>query len=581
MNGHPEFLELVAASIDFDLTDEEFGRLNHHLTRCPECRQAAAELRDGAAAIAALPAPRLAPARADKILRAALRTPPAHPRWSMLAVAAVLATLAGGVALAGLGLIDDDPAPSEPPPSQVAQVSPPPSSGVPGESADPGTEPSAEPAGTPDATPTPPPDTDPVDFEFPLTYTSDVESVRVAPLADGRVWVSFGDADGTVLALLDDTGAGEPLGIPGAVDCIPLAVPDGSVRLLCQYGEDVPEDCDIECYDERVFAYSARLDELPGFPTSLQVDQSGSLDRHGARVVGASVVIGFTESFDEGDDVTTTSRLITVGEDGSVTPGSPLDGLQFCCAIGPDGVAYGSAPSEEEGLEMRTELAAFDQNGLRPGWPVVVDGTASGPSFGPNGQILYSSWIDEASRIGRLNPDGSPAADPTDVGVMVEWDPVFDGPMPPLVDERSHASFMADGRIHSLDATGAPVPGFPYEPESSFVERGGCPPPDTGCQSWTEPPRIAPRGLVYTIEAGPNQDTGERITVVNPDGSVRSGWPKTLQRPGAMWNSVTIGENRIAYAVAIEPEPNNESSISILAFSPNGTREWIRTIVEP
>ena len=63
--------------------------------------------------------------------------------------------------------------------------------------------------------------------------------------------------------------------------------------------------------------------------------------------------------------------------------------------------------------------------------------------------------------------------------------------------------------------------------------------------------------------------------MVNPDGTVRSGWPKTLQRAGATWDSVTIGENRRAYAVAVEPEPNDESSISILAFAPNGTREWI------
>ena len=74
---------------------------------------------------------------------------------------------------------------------------------------------------------------------------------------------------------------------------------------------------------------------------------------------------------------------------------------------------------------------------------------------------------------------------------------------------------------------------------------------------------------------------GGRITVVNPDGTIRSGWPKTLQREGSTWDSVTIGENRRAYAVAIEPEPNNEASVSILAFAPNGTQEWILTIVEP
>jgi hypothetical protein len=74
---------------------------------------------------------------------------------------------------------------------------------------------------------------------------------------------------------------------------------------------------------------------------------------------------------------------------------------------------------------------------------------------------------------------------------------------------------------------------------------------------------------------------GERITVVNPDGGIRSGWPKTLQREGAVWQSVTLGENNVAYAVAVEPEPQGQPSASILAFAANGTRNWITTLVEP
>ena len=85
---------------------------------------------------------------------------------------------------------------------------------------------------------------------------------------------------------------------------------------------------------------------------------------------------------------------------------------------------------------------------------------------------------------------------------------------------------------------------------------------------------------IYALETAP-EATGGRITVVNRDGSIRSGWPKTLQREGAAWDSVTIGENRIAYAVAVEPEPGDKFSTSILAFAPNGTREWITTLVEP
>ncbi len=92
---------------------------------------------------------------------------------------------------------------------------------------------------------------------------------------------------------------------------------------------------------------------------------------------------------------------------------------------------------------------------------------------------------------------------------------------------------------------------------------------------------MAPRGLIYALETAPAGDRATGSLSSTLTAVVRSGWPKTLQREGASWDSVTIGENRIAYAVAIEPEPNDKSSISILAFAPNGTREWITTLVEP
>ena len=62
MNGHDEYLELLAASIDFGLTEEEVARLNYHLASCPECRRAATELRGQNAVIATTPIAPLAPA---------------------------------------------------------------------------------------------------------------------------------------------------------------------------------------------------------------------------------------------------------------------------------------------------------------------------------------------------------------------------------------------------------------------------------------------------------------------------------------------------------------------------------------
>ena len=226
MNGHDEYLELLAASIDFGLTEEEVARLNYHLASCPECRRAATELRGQAAVIATTPIAPLAPARSEQILRAALRKPAARPRWGMLAVAALLATLAGGVAFAGLRLVDNDPAPSEPPPSQVAEASVPPSAAPVEESADPGAPPPDE---GPRVTPNPgddepPPDTDPVDFAFPLPYTRDFGPVRVAPAPGDRLWVTFRKGGGRcraarccgrrVAGLADE---------PYAEDCEPFA----------------------------------------------------------------------------------------------------------------------------------------------------------------------------------------------------------------------------------------------------------------------------------------------------------------------------------------------------------------------
>ena len=152
MNGHDEYLELLAASIDFGLTEEEVARLNYHLASCPECRRAATELRGQNAVIATTPIAPLAPARSEQILRAALRKPATKPRWGMLAVAALLATLGGGVLFAGFQLIDDDdPAPDQSPPI-VAEVSAPPSEAPAEESADPGAPP---PVDGPRVTPNP------------------------------------------------------------------------------------------------------------------------------------------------------------------------------------------------------------------------------------------------------------------------------------------------------------------------------------------------------------------------------------------------------------------------------------------
>ena len=344
---------------------------------------------------------------------------------------------------------------------------------------------------------------------------------------------------------------------PNAVDCKPFAVGDGSARALCLFDDvEDPESCVDGCAAPRVYGWAAPGESLAGFPVWLPTGISTATN--GARVIGSDLVTVTTEAYDEvvaefGDYGS--ARITTVAADGSITEGAQVPAPLQRRMIGPDGVAYGLRPIDEENLETRTQVIAFDETGMRPGWPITLDGGgASSPSFGPNGQIVLLSGIDEGTRIVRLNPDGSEAAPSLDLPFHTASDDA--GLFAPLVDERGRVWVTANGTIHGFDEQGNQLSGFPYQPETDLAEGGRS--GDTGtsypCDGWPKAPRLAPGSLIYALETAPD-GKGGRITVVNRDGSIRTGWPKTLQRPGATWDSVTIGENRRAYAVAVEPEP--------------------------
>ena len=103
-----------------------------------------------------------------------------------------------------------------------------------------------------------------------------------------------------------------------------------------------------------------------------------------------------------------------------------------------------------------------------------------------------------------------------------------------MVGEDGRVWIFGDSTILGFDSGWVAVlDGYPYEPDTSLLVRGDdCGPEDTGCPAWIDPPRLAPESLIYALETAPEGEGG-RITVINRDGSVRSGWPKTLQREGA------------------------------------------------
>ena len=156
----------------------------------------------------------------------------------------------------------------------------------------------------------------------------------------------------------------------------------------------------------------------------------------------------------------------------------------------------------------------------------------------------------------------------------IEWAPDMDGPLPPLVDERGQVWVTAEGAIVGFDANGARIPGR-YEPETGFiVYDSDCAHGDTGCQSWMEPPVMAPRGLVYSLETAPEPTRAAGSRSSTRTAAIRSGWPIILQRDGARFGERDDRrEPRRIRSRPVEPEPGDRISLSILAFAPNSTRE--------
>ena len=106
---HDEFLELAAASIDFELSETERAALAAHLADCIPCRRRVMGLEADQRAVAQLPAFALAPASVDQVRGRIHRSgSPARPPLRLLAVAAILALLAVAAFTVGAELLRRD-----------------------------------------------------------------------------------------------------------------------------------------------------------------------------------------------------------------------------------------------------------------------------------------------------------------------------------------------------------------------------------------------------------------------------------------------------------------------------------------
>jgi hypothetical protein len=583
---HEEFIDLAAAAIDFELDPDERAALDQHLAGCDSCRRTVEAFGEDAATIAYGPAPRLAPGQSVAILAAALRPPKSGPPVPLLAVAALVALLGGGLLAVGFGFIR----PSEDP--LVAVLTP--SSGNPSAEASTGASP--QPTASAGATLQPSPAT-PRPGGSPIVGSVQVRGdagqlgslIRMAPGAAGEFYVSIPATDGTVLARLDADGdptSGWPILIPGSESCDQLLpVTDGSVRLICNRPA---ADEGLGGIFARVHALDANGRRLPGWPIEIEDVVTG-------RMVGDELTLLIKPYFGDVSETDTpeTVLLATVAADGSVQSGPDV---QFdCCehswAIGPDGIGYGTTHRDWD-TSVKTDIEAFGLEGLRSGWPKTIDGNASNLAFDAQGRVyaIVGSPTAPPARMIVIDHDGRDLPTGSGDQAIVSTNPWTgagaDYPGSPIVagDGTSYIIQSVDGhtRVQALDPGGQRVVGWPYESDLGLQEiGGGCPAGDTGCGAFLATPVVAPGNVLFLIEEAANSADGSRLVAIGQDGRVVDGWPKELRRAGSEFWSVMAGPDGTVYALAIEPEPNGAHSATILAIAPDSDVQFNVTVVEP
>jgi hypothetical protein len=423
----------------------------------------------------------------------------------------------------------------------------------------------------------------------------------LAPGPGGDLFVSIPRSAGSVLALLDRGGAprpGWPIVVRNSTWCgRPLPVRDGSVRIVCD-GTDLPR-FDNDLSDVRAFAFDARGKLMSGWPLELR---PGMGHMAGEELVFLEQQI-LTDTADVGVTLSHNAWLTTIAANGAIRSGTPVPMVETCCgeswSVGPDGIAYGVGSVGEwfdGGSAELSRAMALDLSGMRAGWPVQIDGIASGPAFGPDGRIVVTvgSFVERTSRVLVFDRDGtgvsaSSATLPIATGALFEFG--VDGPYecgvpkpnPPLVaqDGTTFVFSEIDSAILALDLSLEVQRGWPYEPATP-LER---PNPRSGHDGISCPslsvPAVGPDSTLYLPLQARDSTIGGRIVAVDRDGQVRPGWPVELTRPGAEFWSVVVGSDGTAYALAIEPESGDTSSATILAIAPDSTVRWTTTIVEP
>lgn len=588
MSVHDAFQELAATALDFELTASERAELDRHLAGCDHCRRTVAGYENDAVAIGAGPAPRLPAERAALILERALRPPKRSSSVRLLAVAALLTVLGGGMIAAGIGIarLTQDPTLAVVP---TPRLTPEVSSG-------PSPQPSTS---TPAASATP---TAPANVgSLPIAGSGSAvgTGIRMAPGTGGDLYVAIPSGGGTVVTRLDARGAshdGWPVTLDKMAACDRLLpADDGTVRVLCAEDQSISPSPPIHAF---ALDPSGRI--LPGWPVHL-VDHGVEAYLDG-RVIGeilAVFVRGPEVAGPPGEEPPGRFAMVAIAADGTVRIGAkfnPLGTGPEHFAIGPDGVAYGIfAQSNGDPFQptWSSQLYPWGFSGEGFGATnVIIEGVASRPAFDAAGQIrmVVATEPGGPARLVSFDPRGVNVYRELDVGFVamprcLGVEGTCLEPAAPVVGSDGTAIVLAGGGTGTIAAVSADYfdvkDGWPYQSRLAHQTVGVCPTGSVCDSGILAAPALGPDNVLYLIQATAQDAEGGGLVAVGVDGRVVDGWPVGLKRKGSAFWSVVVGADRTVYALAVEPEVDDGSSATIVALKPDSTVHYRTTIIDP
>jgi len=454
------------------------------------------------------------------------------------------------------------------------------------------------PSTSPTASAPPAPGVTPVAATLPVASGT----VQLAPGPDGGVYVLVNDG-ASVLALLDADGSprpGWPIELrgwrcdnpsPGTSIWAPSVADDGSVRIVC-YAVDEMEG------NPRAFAFDETGGLLAGWPVALP----GAVYAQ-PRVIGDGLYLVVQQTHAQ-DPATGgypgTFRVVTVAADGVLRTGAPYEvpdaGSVGSPRLGPGGTAYQVAYLDWTGGSA-VEVTAFDVEGLRAGWPVRLSACTSGVAVGPADHVYVTECTRNptTTRLRVFDRDGREVAGGSGklaLAAMKAWGGAGPG-LPALVVADDGTAFLLDdpefslddidGRTtaYRIDPSGSVAEGWPYRDNLLLQSWGACGGTVTGCANWLTLPAVGPGNVLYLARAAPGIDAGGSLVAIGPDGHVLPGWPVTLTSARAEFTSVVVGADGTVYALAIQPEPGDRYSATVLAIAPDSTVRSRTTVVQP